>query len=1013
MLFAFDAFVFDDALYELRDAGKPVKAEAQVLELLSFMLRNPGRVVSKEELIHHVWHGAALGDNVISVCVAKLRRVLGGRGNRYISSAYGRGYRFLRPVKTDAEQPSPQALQAPSDREALLVGRTSVVTRLETALSRAAAGRTVSCALLGEAGIGKTRMAEVLEQSARTAGFLVSWGRCHGFHDVPALWPWLQIVRSCESVLPLELRVRAAVQAELQTRDAPLTSTWGSTSVEDWARTLSWIGQVVAHVCSAQPWLIILDDVQWADAASLQLLAHIVAETAHLPLLIVMTVRDSSLPSDKRARRVFDYVLGHPGNERIELSRLPPSDVASYASQLFGKACDELVAAIYAKSEGNPFFMVELLRPFVHGPAPLPSELLVSVRSLEILRQTLHRFSPETLAVLSAAAVIGRSFDLGLLATVMDSDSERALELLEDTMDAHVVVAARDSHTDYAFGHDLMRNVLYDDLPQRTRIRLHERVAKALSLRVPGTTQLSNVGSAELAHHLLSALPLGSVSHAVDSARRAALTAIRVGAQLDACKILRRAHAALRSCAEIDPRIHCELLFDLAACERACGEPSFADHFDAAVALAREHRFSDVLAAAGQVLSSGPGIMSTAGAADILHAALAALPEEDASRRALVLAHLSWTTPNCADRARVATLLEAAQRYADSAGYAAKRTVLRAKLYFAGGPADTDRALSIAGDMERLLSANGPAQLARWSLEPQLARIVALLQRGELAQAELAVETFGAAARELQHAELIWHYERMLVILRMNVGEFSHAKTRLLELKERAERLNLHARRAVEALDWSELIRQTTNLGPVAAQLAGQIRPDAADSPNVRAYKLRVLTRLGFLDEARSTLQAITVAELQALPHSRDYLATLGHLAFTSVETGSLLHARALYDLLSPYPQFFVASLSCHCHGAVSHFLGILARTLGDRERALAHFEVALVEQEKRGLHPQLAHTRHELARMLADSTVDKDRDRALRLTRAAHETACELGMEPLRTATEQLLAQSRAHASS
>jgi tetratricopeptide (TPR) repeat protein len=817
----------------------------------------------------------------------------------------------------------------------------------------------------------------------------------------------MQAVRSCEALLPAELGAQVLEEptrpsgGDSIVRENRLSAAWEQATPDDWSKTLSWITRVVARVTAAQPWLIILEDLQWADAASLQLLAHVVTETAQQPLMILMTVRDSALPREQRSRRAFDYVLGHRDCERIELTRLQANDVDAYVTELFGAVDRELVNAIVAKSEGNPFFMVELLRPFVHGPAPASSELALSGHALEILRQTLRSFSPDALEALSAAAVIGRSFDLGLLSAVTGHDGEAVLDTLEDAMNTHVIVPARDSHTDFAFGHDLIRSVLYDSLPNLTRIRLHQRVGDALSVRQASNSSLA---SAELAHHLLSALPNGDVIHAVTCARRAARAANRVGAYADACAVLRRAHAALRLRPETDPRTDCELLLELAYCERAAGEPEFAGHFDEAVVLARHHRFSDVLTAAGAVMSGAPGIIATSGAHDILMAALEALPESDSGQRAIVLAHLSWTPPNCADSTKVAALLQDAQRFADVSGYAAKRTVLRAKLYFAGGPDDHDRALAIAGEMERMLSARGAMQRARWSLEPQMARIVALVQRGDLAHAQRVVDTFGSAAHELHHAELIWHYERMLVVLRMNVGEFAYARTRLTELKERAERLKLHARRAVEAIDWAELIGQTTDITPVAAELAGQLRPDAADCPNVRAYKLSALTRLGLLEEARAGLQAVAIEDLYLLPRSRDYLATLGHLTIASSATGSQAHSTALYELLLPYPLFYVASLSCHCHGVVSHFLAILARTLGKRERALAHFEDALTDQARLGLLPQLAHTRYELAQMLSESSEPADRQRAGALLREVRDTTSQLGMEPLRAAAERLV---------
>jgi DNA-binding winged helix-turn-helix (wHTH) protein/tetratricopeptide (TPR) repeat protein len=1012
MAFAFDEFVFDEASYELRCGGVALKADARVLELLAYLLQNPGQLVTKEELIDKVWQGRALGDNVISVCVAKLRKVLGGPSNRCIGSVYGRGYRFLRSVQR-IEAPAVQAPAAPSlpslptaqtSAEAPLVGRELALLRLQAALERARSGRGALCALLGEAGIGKTRLAEVMAQRAEQAGFRVSWGRCHALGDAPPLWPWLQVVRSCETQLPVELRSRALDEAMRGPEgDSDGSSeAWEQRAAGAWPETLTWMSRVVACMTAARPWLIVLEDMQWADAASLQLLAHLVSETPQLPLLLVLTVRDTELPPDRRARLALDYVLGHRDCERIALSRLQTTDVAAYTSELFGGAQRELADAVFARSEGNPFFMVELIRPFADGPAPAPSTLVLSGPALDIVRQGLRRLDAGAREVLGAAAVIGRSFDLGLLAAVTGHEGEALLELLEDAMNSHVVVAAPESHTDFAFGHDLIRSVLYEELGSVARVRLHQRVAEVLSRRQP---PLSASASSELAHHWLSALPSGDVAHAVSCAQRAARSATRIGAYSDACAFLRRALDALRLQPEADLRTHCNLLFELASSERAAGDPGFVEHFAQAVELARQHGFGEILASAGQAMSAAPGAVVMEGASTVLEAALDALPPGNQASRAVVLAHLSWTPPHCLDATRVALLLRDAQMMAEASGNeTAMRAVLHAKLYYAGGPDDYDRALAIAAEIERLGASRGALQRDRASIELRMARIVALLQRGEFVRAQQVVDELGSTATRLHHAELIWHYERMCVVLRMNAGEFDYAKGALTELKERAERGQLHARKTVEAIDWGELLRQTTDIRPFAAQLADALRPDASDVSSVRAYKLHALVQLGLLDEASAALQALPIASLYMLPKSRDYLATLGHLASVSAATRSLSHAAALYELLQPYPRLCVASLSLHCYGVVAHFLGILARTLGRRDRARAHFEEAIVEHERLGLQPHLARTRYELAQTLIDSGEPEDRKRARTLLTQARESAQRLTMEPLRIAADELL---------
>ncbi|MFI5306442.1 MAG: AAA family ATPase [Polyangiales bacterium] len=1010
MPFAFDEFVFDEVSSELRRGGVTLKADARVLELLAYLLLHADRLVTKEELIDNVWQSRALGDNVISVCVAKLRKVLGGGDKRVIGSVYGRGYRFLRPVRRIGApvRASAAATAASSGSTGLpFVGRAAVLGRLHAALERTRAGRGTACALLGEAGIGKTRAAEVLEERAQREGFRVSWGRCHALGDAPPLWPWLQIVRSCDPQLPAELRSQAldeplqASQGDAARDDAGQAG-WESRATESWHRTLRWIGGVVASVTATQPWLIVLEDMQWADAASLQLLAHLLVEAASRPVLFLLTVRDTELPPEPRCRLALDYVLGHRDCERIVVPRLHADDVAAFTAQVFGDAHNALTDAVFAQSEGNPFFMVELLRPFVDGPAPAASELALPGPALDIVRRSLRQLDDDAREVLGAAAVIGRSFDLGLLAAVTGREGEAVLDTLEEPMNAHVIVAAPQSHTDFAFGHDLIRAALYDDLSSVTRVRLHQRVADALSQRPLGDA----AARAELAHHLLSALPSGDVGRAVEHAQAAARAASRIGAYADASAFLRRALDALRLHPESSAERRCNVLFDLATSERATGDPAFVEHFAQAVELARRHGLGEILAAAGQAMSPAPGVVAMGAACEVLEAALKLLPENNLSARAIVLAHLSWTPPSCTHADRVASLLSEAEALARASGSdAAMRAVLHAKLYYAGGPDDHERASAIAAELERLSSSRGGLERGAWSIELRVARIVALLQRGQLTEVQRVVDDFGATANALHHSELIWHYERMRAVLQMNVGEFAEARAALTALKDRAERGQLHGRKTLEAIDWGELIRQTSDIRPFAAQLSAALRGDPGDAPTVHAYKLHALVQLGLLQEASAALQALPVSTLYDLPKSRDYLAILGHLSTTSAATRSVGHAAALYELLEPYPQLCVASLSLHCYGVVSHFLGILSRSLGRPEQARAHFERALADHERLGLRPHLARTRYELARVLIDDGDAGERKRARDLLVLTRDGAALLTMEPLRVAAAELLA--------
>jgi tetratricopeptide (TPR) repeat protein len=505
---------------------------------------------------------------------------------------------------------------------------------------------------------------------------------------------------------------------------------------------------------------------------------------------------------------------------------------------------------------------------------------------------------------------------------------------------------------------------------------------------------------------LLSALPAGDVTRAITSAREAARAATRIGAHSDACVLLRRAFEALQLRPEIDPHTACELLYDLARFERAAGEPAFAAHLDQAVALARRHGFADVLVGASQVASGPPGTVSIENANDILEAALHALPASERGQRAMLLAHLSWTPPHSWKKQRVEKLLEEAMALAETSGNASFGTVLRAQLYYSSGPDEHERALAIASQMERLVSSSGKRQRARWALEPEIARILVQLQRGDLTQAQRAIDSFSAAAHELHHAELIWHAERFAVILRMNRGDYAYARTRLTELKKRADQLQLHARKTVEFADWGELLRRTEERAPSpAAVLTSQIRPVPNDGPMTHAGKLRVMTLFGLLDDARTELNALPMQDLYDLPKSRDYLATLGHFAHVAIATGSQKPAAALYELLLPYPHLCMATVSLHVFGPVARTLGGLARILGQRRQAIAHFEMAVHDSERFGLLPELAQARYQYAQLLAEGDGGERKEAREHSTRA-REIAQQLGMKPLQTACEQLLGE-------
>lgn len=1001
MLFEFDDFVLDESAYELRRGGVELKVDPKVLDVLAYMLRRPGQLITKHELVAHVWEGRTLSETVLTGAVSKLRKVLGaGAGDKLIVNVYGRGYRFAGAVQSRSSIFPPAASPTPivftTTTDSPFVGRGVALGRIDAALQEATRSRGRIMAIAGEPGIGKTELAEVCARRASAAGISSAWGHCRAGDSGPPFWPIAQVLRSSVSAAS-STKARDAVNLALSSLvpDSSPKGTWTAETAS--YRVFDIVARAMRALTADQPLLLVLDDLHWADAASLRLLAYLAPEISHLGLLVLVTLRNTETPpTDPR----LAATLGHRNCEYLELERLTELEVAEYTALRLGTAEPEVSQAVFSKSEGNPFFMVELLRPFQRSAPPRAGDLALSGPALDIVRQRVRGLTADARSVLRVSAVVGREFDLGLVGAVTKRDAAALLDLLEGARRNNTVVPKRDRPGTFSFGHDLIRSALLDELSATERARLHLSVAEALEQRHPGA---SSVPSPELVHHLLSAVPLGDIDKAVDYAKRSALAASNVCAHADAASLLRRALSALDVAGGPRPRMRCELLLGLAHCERVSADSRFIERLSEAVALAREHGFGDILAEAGRRMSSAPGFIALTGAREVLEAADRALPPENAELRADVLAHLSWTAPYCFDKERAAELVARAESLAlESSSDASLAVALSAKLYFSSGPGTESAVQEISERLERLQAERTPLTRAYLTAQTEFSRIVLSLQRADVAGAERSLEAFGAAAREIHHAELEWHHERARMVLRMNRGEFAESVALLRKLEDRAKELELFAAERICSADWAVLLRETAGIERLAP-FEGMLVPEESDCPCRLARKVRFLAEIGATSRARTALEVHSADGLRRLPEDRDYLATLANLSVASVLTGSQRHAVVLYALLLPHAHLHAADIRIHCEGSVSHYLGLLARLLGRDRDAAVHFEEGLERNTAAGLAARAAHSAYELARVLIDSPAS-DHGRARELLGRALVTGRTLGMKPLVQKAEQAL---------
>jgi DNA-binding winged helix-turn-helix (wHTH) protein len=1007
----FGEFSYEPEQRELRCHGAILKVDPKQLDLLGCFLQAPGVLLHKRELLRDVWGGRATADSALSVAVAKLRKVLGhAPGKReVIENRYGRGYRFLLPVSVVTR---PELAVAPesaplSAAEGPLVGRVDSLRGLEAALSLAIAGHGSLCALLGEPGIGKTRLAEALERRAQQRGMRSAWGRFFAAEGAPPLWPLAQVLRELNRDGLADEALRLVTERSARRAPDALQPGAGSELTQEFLydmaapihRTIDAITQTLIRLSQVQPILIVLDDLQWADAASLRLLSHLASELSRARLLVIATARSSAPGMDSGRNRELLRLLSQYKCERIELQRLRESDVAEYIAATFGVDGARLGHTVFARSAGNPFFMIELLRPFLGLPAPEPEQLRLSGLALDLVRQRLAALPEAARSVLSAAAVIGHDFDLGLLSAVTGRGPDELLEALDSSLANDTVIASSHVPGSYAFEHELIREALYGDLAASERCRLHLRVGAALQRRSLATAE--QVTDAELALHFLSALPQGEVSVAIAHARAAAAAAKRLASYADAGALLRRAFDSLKFWAEPDPETVTGLLLELAMVERALADPAYVEHLKQGLLLAREHRFGPLLTTAGRLLSPSPGLLSRADAASVLEAAAEILPASDISRRAIVLAHLAWTPPNSLSARRVNALLGEAESLAERANDAeASNAVRDARLFFRAGPESHSQAEALADEIDRELKSRPETTRSARLVVTSTLRLILAMQRGDLAGLQRALQARASLLEAVNNRELDWHHERMLLALRMNRGDFTGVAADLEQLRQQAERLRLQAWPALWALDQSLLLCWTGDVSELAARMRPALALAANESPTTLSRKLRYMVEFGFLEDARSALAGLSSDALRDLPRDRDYLGVAFQLAMVSAAVGSREQSQVLYELLGSYADFYAVGISFHCDGSMSHCLGALARALGQRELARAHFASAAERNSAFELHALALQSRFELAKLLVAADSDDERARGRELLARVHAEAEQRGLWPLARAS-------------
>lgn len=1010
VIFVFDEFELDSERLELRRNGKLVKADLVPLRLLLVLVRNAGQLVTKEELVAEVWGGRAVADNVISVSIARLRQTLrdrrGARG--YLVAVYGRGYRFAPLVTTRRWSSAPAAAsEAGSAGHAPFVGREAVLSRLRRAVAEACAGTGGICVLIGEPGIGKTYTVERLERELSASSLRVAWGYCHEAGDTPPLAPWLRLVRETLAGMPDVRSEFGAIGDAVSSwprrpksggaLENPRRSTPASAARHHGFEALLRTCKLAAD---RVPLVLVFDDLHRADAASLELLSMLADEIARTRILVVATLRDTASTRAQRAESYLPLVLGHRNCQRVELERLGAEEVAAYVSGVVDDQDGRLGHAVFIKSEGNPFFMSELARQLQDSERPEPAQLVVPSSALELIRQHLDELHATTREVLSVAAVIGHSFELPLLSVVLGRQPGLLMASIDDALASDVLVAAPDSITAFAFGHELLRTVLYDAQPPCERRSRHLSIGSALDKR---SKDGEAIPPSDIAYHLYAALPQGDLRRTVDACRAAAAASAEALAPNDAIRYARHALEALDLVEPSSPRLRLSLLFTIALHARAHASDEFLRSIKELVHLAREQRDGPMLARAARLLNVNAGLQPMPEAAAVLEQALALLEPAQQDARAAALAALAYSAPACCSRERSDSLLAEAEALAQRSGDVhALSASLRSRLYLHGGPAHRQAAEETAEHLDRLVQQH-PRWLPVVPAQLSIHRALVALQLGDPRAMASTLANSRARCSAISERELRWHSKRFHALSRVNAGAWTEGVAELEPLHRAAEQRAILGTSPFIAFDRVVVVSELTEapLYDEATRRALQYEP--SEPPSLWAMKLRALVTAGLLDEARAGLRALSPRDLESLPCDSNYLGTLGHVARAALLVGELDYVETLYRLLAPYPEQFCGQVSFLCEGSVSQLLGMLAHGLERFAVAASHFETAIINNERAGFAPRAAEARLQLTLSLLDGELANHRSRAQALVREVVASVERLGLRRLLAAATAL----------
>ncbi len=896
--------------------------------------------------------------------------------------------------------------------EGPLVGRVRELHELHDAFEDARGGRGGVHLVLGDPGVGKTRLAAALAEHAGAAGARVIWTRGWG-RAAPAYWPWVEVVRGLThdfdgATLRRELGGAAdqllRLVPELAERLPSPNPRAGEDDDANVARFALFDALVaLLRVRSAnRPVVILMDDLQAVDEGSLIALDFVSRMLRDAAVLLVVTMHERVPDRTPDAQMALQNIVR--SGRRLVLGGLSREDIGRLIELMSGvPAAPGLVEALHATTEGNPFFAREVLALLLaegrldDPPHALP--LPDGVR--ETIRRRLEPLGEHQFATLELAAIIGRTFNLVTLERASPLERDSVLEALDAAAALGLVEPVPGSLGEYRFGHVLIRDTLFTGMPIAARLTGHRVVGEALEQVYRGAIEEH---LPEIAHHFLCAAPRGDPAKALDYAERAAYRALDTLAYEQAVDLFERALTVLERMDADVPR-RAGLLLGLGTAQSRAGRPTARATFEAAVAVARSIEADEILARAA--LGYAPFAL-TPGYVDEPHVALLAealdrIDATDTPIRVWLLGSLAvalyWSDNAARRTALAAEALAIARRLDDDATLV---LALSSAQLATTGPDMAEQGLAW---LEELFALTDRTAETVMSLAARSRHVDVLLELDDITGADMAIETLERLAREARDpraaAFAALHRARRAAV----EGRLADAERMLGEVATSAA--GLTASTVPITVDSQGVVLTWLRHG--LGEIVELLRTHAVGAPAMpcwRAALAAALAHAGRREEALLEFERLAADDFAALPRDNLWLAAMALLSEAALALELTGPAAALHAQLAPFAGRNVVLPTVGFLGPVEMWLGILAGVAGRDDEALEQLTAASARATRDGARTSAARIAFEEAVVLLRADDNAALLRADELLTRAAAGAADLGLTRLGRQAEALRAQ-------